>query len=170
MKILERYNTAVHASNLKPDNNSISSDLDVLGAVGLAAKAEPMGIALARMLSGGGDCGVVHIMADATFRRARTLGIKVNQLQAQNISKAVLAWFRDGRCNPCGGTGFKLIPNTPSLGGTCLACQETGKMPFEKQFRHEWRELALWLKNEVDRSQASAGVLAMKKLAPSLNI
>lgn len=170
MKILERYNTAIHASNLKPDNNTIHADLDVIGAAGLAARYEPMGIALARMLGGGGQGDVVAVMAEAAFKRARTLGVKASRVQAEDISKAVLAWFRDGRCNPCGGTAFKIIPGTPSLGDSCPVCKGSGKLLFEKQFRQDWRELACWLKGEVERSQANAGILAMKKIAPSLDL
>lgn len=170
MKVLERYNTAIHASSLKPDANTTYSDLDVIGAAGLAARYEPMGIALARMLGGGGQGDVIAVMAEAAFKRARTMGVKVNRIQADDISKAVIAWFRDGRCDPCGGTGFKIIPGTPSLGDDCPSCKGTGKLPFESQFRQEWQDLARWLRGEVERSQANAGILAMKKIAPSLDL
>lgn len=170
MKILERYNTAVHASSLKPDANTTYADLDVIGAAGLAARYEPMGIALARMLSGGGDGGVVEVMSAAGWRRARTLNVKLDRVQAKDIAKAVLAWFRDGRCDPCGGTGARIIPGTPSLGDDCPCCKGSGKLPFEAQFRQEWREIARWLSSEVERSQASAGQIAMRKIAPSLDL
>ena len=169
MKILERYNTAIYALTLKPDNNTTYADLDVIGAAGLAARYEPMGIALARMLAGGGQGEVITVMAAAAFKRARTLGVKANRIQAEDISKAVLAWFRDGRCDPCNGTTFKIIPGTPSLGDSCPVCKGTGKLLFEKQFRQDWRELASWLKGEVERSQANAGILAMEKIASALD-
>ena len=169
MKVLERYNTAIHASSLKPDASTTFSDLDVIGAAGLAARYEPMGIALARMLGGGGAGDVVSVMADAGWKRARTINVKLNHVQAKDIARAVLAWLRDGRCNDCGGTGYRIIPGTPSLGDDCPACKGTGKIPFEAQFRQEWREIARWLSHEVERSQANAGQIAMKKIAPMMD-
>ena len=170
MKILERYNTAIHASNLKPDNNTIHADLDVIGAAGLAARYEPMGIALARMLAGGGQGDVIAVMAEAAYSYSQKIkGGRVTRLQAEDISKAVLAWFRDGRCDPCKGTTFQIIPGTPSLGHACPACKGTGKLLFEKQFRQDWQQLAVWLQKEVQRSQANAGVIAMRKIAPTLD-
>lgn len=167
--ILERYSTAIHASTLKPDATTTYSDLDVIGAAGLAARYEPIGIALARMLSGGGDGQVIAIMARAAFEKSFSLRVKVTQVQAADISRAVIAWFRDGRCNSCGGTGYRVIPGTPSLGDDCPDCKGTGKIPFEPQFRQEWRDLARWLSSEVERSQAAAGQAAMAMLAPRLD-
>jgi len=171
MKILERYNTAIHTSNLNPDVTTTYSDLDVIGAAGLAARYEPMGVALARMLGGGGDSDVVAVMAEAAFIRSHSIkGGRLTRLQAVDISKAVLAWFRNGRCDPCGGTGGRIIPGTPSLGDDCPVCKGTRKIIFETQFRQEWREIARWLSSEVERSQINAGLIAMKKIAPTLNL
>ena len=171
MKVLERYNTAIHASSLKPDANTTYADLDVIGAAGMAARYEPMGIALARMLGGGGQGDVIAVMADAAFIRSHGIkGGRLTRLQATDIAKAVLAWFRDGRCDPCGGTGCRIIPGTPSLGDDCPVCKGAGKLPFEVQFRQEWRETARWLSSEVERSQANAGKIAMRKIAPTLDL
>lgn len=170
MKVLERYNTAIHASSLKPDASTTFSDLDVIGAAGLAARYEPMGIALARMLGGGGAGDVVAVMADAAYSRSHSIkGGRLTYLQATDIARAVLAWFRDGRCDPCGGTGYRMIPGTPSLGDDCPVCKGTGKLLFDVQFRQEWREIARWLSHEVERSQANAGQIAMKKIAPMMD-
>lgn len=171
MKVLERYNTAIHASSLKPDANTTYADLDVIGAAGLAARYEPMGIALARMLGGGGQGEVIEVMADAAFRRSQSIkGGRLTRLQAADISRAVMAWFRDGRCDPCGGTSYRIIPGTPSLGDDCPVCKGTGKLLFDKQFKPEWREVANWLRGEVERSQANAGQIAMRKIAPMLDL
>lgn len=169
MKVLERYNTAIHASSLKPDANTTYADLDVIGAAGLAARYEPMGIALARMLAGGGATCVIAEMTDAVHERSFRIKQRVTVAVAENIAKAVLAWWRDGVCHPCNGTGFELITGTPSLGGECKACSGSGKRAFDKEFRHEHRELARWLSDEVERSQVNAGQIAMKKIAPMLD-
>ena len=170
MRIIDRYATAIHASNLRPDDASTAADLDILGAAGLAAKYEPLGMALARMLSGGGRGQVLDVMADEAFSKSFSLRVRVSRPQAADIAKAVLAWFMHGVCLPCGGTGFARIKDTPSLGDECPHCKGTGKLPFDKQFRQDWRPLAQWLKDEIERSQANAGVIAMKKLAPKLDM
>lgn len=165
MKIFERYATAINASSLKPDPNSVHSDLDVIGAAGLAARYEPMGIALARML-GGGRGNAIEDMADAAYRRShRIKGGRLTRLQAEDMAKAVLAWIRNGRCTPCGGIGAMLIPGTPSLGDECNTCKGSGKLAFDTHFRQEWRDVADWLRGEVERSQANAGTMTMQKIA-----
>lgn len=170
MKILDRYNTAIHATSLKSEADTTWSDTDVLGAAGLAAKHLPLGIALARMLSGGGNGAVVKILTRAAYEQSYRCSIKPTLLEAESIAKAVLAWYTHGTCQPCGGTGFFRIRDTPSLGDECQHCGGTGKIPFDNQFRHEWRGVARWLQDEIGRAQAQAGQEAMRKLAPRLNL
>lgn len=169
MKILDRYNTAIHATSLKSESDTTWSDTDVLGAVGLAARHEALGIALARMLAGGGHGDVIAILAWEAFKRSHQVKPSVTRLQAEDISKAVLAWYRYGTCQPCGGTGFARIKDTPSLGDECKHCGGTGRIPFDQQFRHEHRELAQWLHDQIGKTQVKAGRLAMKKIAPLLD-
>lgn len=165
MKVLDRYSTAIHATSLKPEANTTWADLDVIAAAGLAARHEPLGIALARMLSGGGQGEVIAILTSEAYERSFRIKQRVTLLEAADISRAVLAWFSHGTCQPCGGTGFARIKDTPSLGDECQHCQGTGKIPFDKQFQHEHRELARWLHDQIGQTQARAGQQAMKKLA-----
>lgn len=171
MRILDRYHNACHSTNLRPDDRTTYADLDVIGAAGLAAKYEPMGIALARMLAGGGSGQVIAVMTEEAYVRSQSIkGGRLTRTQASDMSKAVLAWWRDGVCKPCAGTGFDLIPDTPSLGGECKACSGTGKMPFDQQFRHEHREIANWLSDQIRQCQSRAGVVAMMVIAPKLDL
>lgn len=169
MKILDRYNTAIHATSLKSEAPTTWSDADVLGAAGLAARHEPLGIALARMLAGGAQTDVVAILTTEAYERGFRIKHRVTMVQAGDMAKAVLAWYRHGTCQPCGGTGFKRIKDTPSLGDECSHCNGTGRIPFERQFRHEDRDLARWLHDQISRTQARAGQLAMQKIAPLLD-
>ena len=169
MKLLDRYNTAVHASNLKSEANTTWSDADVIGAAGLAARQEPLGIALARMLAGGGQGEVLRILTYEAYERGFRIKQRVTLVQALDLAKAVLAWYRHGTCQPCGGIGLMRIKDTPSLGGECQHCAGTGRIPFDKQFQHERRELARWLHDEIGRSQARAGQQAMRKISDSLD-
>ena len=170
MKLLERYSVAVHSDNLAVEEGTTWSDTDVLGAAGLAARHEGLGVALTRLFAGGKVQDVVDILSELAFKRARTLKVKVSQVQAQDLATAVLGWYRHGTCKPCGGVGYQRIAGTPKLGDQCGHCGGTGRLPFDKEFRGETRELARWLSGEIDRSQAAAGSAAMAMLAPRLDL
>ncbi len=167
MKMIERYSVAVNADNLKTDVRTTYGPTDVLGAVGIASLYEPLGVALARFFAGGGNGDLVNVMAKHALHRSKTIkGCRISKLQAHDIATSVIAWYLHGRCNDCGGTGFALIPDTPHLSDKpCKVCEGTGKLVFVRQFRHEWRELALWMKDEIERSQNAAAQIAMKKIA-----
>ena len=170
MRILDRYNTACHARSLKSEPGTTWSDTDVLAAAGIAARVEPLGIALARMLSGGGASGVISILAIEAYERGYRINQRVTPRQAGDIAMAVLAWYRHGTCQPCAGTGFKRIVDTPSLGDECGHCDGGGRLPFDKQFIHEHREIAIYLRDEIGRTQARAGQAAMRKIAPLFDL
>ena len=170
MKILDRYNTAIHASNLASDPLTTWSDTDVIGAAGLAARHEPLGIELARMLAGGGSGQVVAILTEEAHERSFRVRERITRVQAEDIARAVLAWYRHGTCQPCGGIGFPRIKGTPSLGDECAHCGGTGRIQFDSQFRQEWRQIARWLRDGIERTQANAGVIAMQKIAPKLDL
>ena len=174
MKMIDRYSTAMHAGNLASKPETTWSDTDVLGAMGLAARHEPLGVAIARMLYGGGQADVLAIIAEETFEQSfrmhsKRTQYKITRVQAEDIATAVLSWYRHGTCQPCGGTGFARIKDTPSLGSECKHCAGTRKVLFEKQFRHEWRELARWLHDQINQTQSRAGQVAMQKIAPTLS-
>lgn len=171
MRITERYASAVHATSLKSDPETYMSDTDVLGAMGLAARYEPLGVALARLLSGGGAASAIDTMAEDVYVRSHSVkGCRLSRVQARELAQAVLAWYRHGTCQPCGGTGFKRIANTPVNGDECNHCGGTGKIPFDRQFSADVLPLAQWLSSEIDRSQAAAAHAAMVALAPKLDL
>ncbi len=170
MKIIERYSAAVNSDNLSSDPRSTWGDSDVLGAAGLAARYEPLGVALTRLFADGKTEAVIVILSDMAFRRARTLKVRLSDVELTDLSKAVLGWYRHGICQPCGGTGYQLIPGTPALGDECHHCRGAGRLSFDSQFHAEVRELARWLSGEIDRSQVAAGRAAMMMLAPRLDL
>lgn len=170
MRVIERYTTAVNSGSLAVDERTTWSDSDVLGAAGLAARHQALGLALLRLFADDKPEQAVSMLSDMAFRRARTLKVKLSQVQAGDLAKAVLGWYRHGTCQPCGGTGFKVIPGTPALGDSCPHCGGTGKIPFDRQFPESVRELARWLSGEIDRSQVAAGRAAMAMLAPRLEL
>lgn len=173
-KVLDRYASAVHSSNLKSDPRTTYSDSDMCGAAGLAGKNKPLAMALARLFSGDNTAAheLVRIMAELVWNKKRHFGVEdFKRRTAEDMARAVLAWHRDGACRPCGGHGFELIPGTRTVGGTsCRACKGTAKVPFDKQFPLERLGMARWLLNEVERELADAGSAAMAKLAPRLEL
>ena len=169
-KLLERYSSAVNSSDLSVNPNTSWSDTDVLGAAGVAGKYEPLGVALTRLFADGKAQDSLTILADMAFKRARTLRLKLSRLQASDVSRAVLGWYRHGSCQACGGTGYRTIPGTPIQGDECPQCGGTGHIPFDIQFPQEVRGLARWLSGEIDRAQVAAGGAAMAILAPNLQL
>jgi len=168
--IIDRYSCAVHSTNLMQSPEITGSDVDVIGSFGFASKHEPLGVALARMLSGGGASSVVDTMAYLVFERGHRIKNRITDTQARDLAKAVLAWYRHGTCQPCGGTGYARIKNTPVNGAECTHCNGTGKILFDRQFAANILPLAQWLSAEIERSQAAAGYAAMVALAPKLDL
>ncbi|KWT72247.1 MULTISPECIES: hypothetical protein [unclassified Variovorax] len=171
MKILDRYASAIRSSNLKSDPRSTMSDTDVLGAMGLAAKHEPLAAALQRLFCGDNSAAVqiVEILSDEAWKQARGMRVKLNRVQALDMARVCLAWHRDGTCKPCGGHGVTLIPGTRTLGTQkCKPCQGEGKVSFERQLPAPQRELARWLISRMEECQSRAGPEAMKKLRETM--
>ncbi|MDN8612778.1 hypothetical protein [Variovorax ginsengisoli] len=177
MKVTDRYASAVRSSCLTVDERTTFSDTDVLGAMGLAARAltsegHPLAVALERLFAGdnGASIEIVEVLATMIRGKAPALRLKLTTTQAVDMARACLAWHRDGVCRPCGGHGTLVIPGSRTLGvQQCKPCRGHGKIPFERQFRVEWRDLAAWLVAEMEREQGRAGPAAMKALAPRLD-
>lgn len=170
MSLTERYSSAVHATSLTSDPATYMSNTDVLGAMGLAGKHYPLGVALARLLEGGGAGDAIDSLAEMIFRRARTERVELTAIGANDIAKAVIAWHRHGTCQPCGGTGYARIVNTPMTGEQCPHCHGTRKIPLESNFGPALRGLAHWASSEIEYHIARAGDAAMRKLAPRLDL
>lgn len=145
---------------------------DVVGAVGLAGKRHKLATALLRLFVGDNHAArdIVHLMAGMAVGKAYRLGNELGRVEAEDLSRAVLAWHRDSRCKPCGGLGLLKMPGTPHLSGTaCSHCRGSGRIPFDMQFRMDRLEVARWLASEVEREQAIAGREAMRKLNARLS-
>lgn len=170
MTIIDRYASAIRSSNLGSKPETSQSDSDVLGAAGLAAKRSPLAMGLQRLLAGDNHASaqIVQMLAGMAWDRARRDGVKMRQVQSEDVAQKVLEWCRDGRCKRCGGHGFRLIPGTPALSSdACPQCQG-GKVHFNRQFSMEFLGVALWLRDQVERDMAMAGPAMMKALAESM--
>ena len=172
MKIANRYASAINASNLKSDPKTTYSPTDVLGAYGLAARHHPLGVALQRLFVDGkaGDC--VDLMAKMARDYSFRIKARLSPFQSQRIAQKVLAWYRHGVCEECGGTGKEVIlePKPHLSDEDCRHCYGVGRRPFAPNFTAETLEVAIWLKDEVSMHQALAGKAAMMAIAPSLEL
>lgn len=193
--IKARYARAVNSGNLlvrsakhtADEANTVLGDPEVLGAYGLADRnltrghdgqgrsftPAPLAVSLERLFSGDHRAAhaIVRILAGEAFKEARRHRIQLSQVQAHDMGCAVLAWFQNGTCQPCGGRGFPLIPDSPVQSAhECEHCGGEGKIPFRKQFRQEWKDLADWLKDQMERESGRAAPAAMKTLADRMTL
>lgn len=186
-----RYATAVHARSLKPDPLSVSSDLDVLGAYGLAGrqleegyvrtgegagydiKPAPLAVPLERFFSGDRKAAhsIIAELARMAVEHSWRLRVKLGQASAHDMACACLAWHTDGRCRKCGGHGYDKIPGTTTVGThECGTCRGAGKIPFEPQFPEKWVLIARFLVVEMERASGISGQRAMSALAKRLDL
>ena len=102
MKIIDRYNSAVRSSNLKSGPSTTASDTDVLGAMGLAAKRNPLAIALTRLLTGDNSASseIVRILAASLKGKAKRDGPAMKWVECEDMARGVLAWQAAGRPLP----------------------------------------------------------------------
>ena len=196
MAIIDRYASAVRSSNLKhtseldksADEESPVSDADVIGAMGIADRRlsegldgkgnpiyekHPLSVPLERLFTGDNAAAaeIVRILTDIVRGKALAMRIHLTPVQAKDMARATLGWFRHNACKVCGGHGFKIIPGTKTLGDSrCHPCNGTGKVQLEMAFRAEQRELVRWVMTKLEREAGQAGPAAMKALAPSLDL
>lgn len=171
-QLLDRYASAIRSSHLRSEAGRVT-DVDVLGAAGIAAKRSALPMALARLFVGDARAAdeIVGILSALLRDRSMHTAPDLKRTQADDIARAVLAWHRDGVCKPCGGHGYERIDGTPALSEReCGACQGTGRRLFERQFRAAWRPHARWLLSVVEVEMSEAGPAAMRALAPSLEL
>lgn len=177
-KIENRYASAVRSSNMRSKPGTEMSDSDVIGAAGLAARRNELAISLMRLFSGDNREAhhVVRVLSEMAWGKAKAEHVKLKRAQADDMARAVLAWFRDGRCDVCRGHGYKVVGGKLGEGravlsdAACSACKGTRKLPFDTQFAIERRLIARWLLSEVERQLAVAGAEAMKALGARMDV
>jgi hypothetical protein len=171
-QVLNRYSSAINSSNLKSRAETTWSDTDVLAAMGLAARSHPLGAALSRMFVDGKPERVVAMLATMARDRSYKVRERLTEHQAREMAQKVLAWYRHGICVECGGTGKEIVYEPkPHLSETdCQPCSGSGRRPFEPSFTHDHRDIAIWLRGEIERHQGYASVAAMRLIAPMLDL
>lgn len=189
MSFQDRYARSINSSNLKSADNKGDlgmsyTDCDALGAMGLADRAlqtplpgkrpaVPLAAPLERLFAGDNRAArsIVEFLAESAWKQARAIRVaQFRRPEAKDMAQKCLAWHRDGVCKQCGGHGFSLIPGTKTLSERdCPAC-DAGRLPFEKQFPIDRRELARWVVKQMTQAASYAGPEAMKFLAGRANL
>lgn len=183
MKITERYSSAVNSSNLKSDPKTVMSDTDTLAAYGIADRRlsqgedqfskHPLAVPLERLFAGDNAAAgvIIQILGGIIRHKAKAMRVRMTETQATDMAKAILGWFRKPACPVCNGHGFRLFDSAPSLTNQeCFPCNGTGKVPLERLFREEWRELVRWAIAKMELESGMAGPAAMRALAPMLDL
>jgi hypothetical protein len=183
MHIQDRYASAVHSNNLRGRPDTTCSDTDVLGAMGIADRRlcageghfskHPLAVPLERLFAGDDSAAgeIIRILAEIIRGKAKALRIRMTEVQGADMARVTLGWFRHPACQVCHGHGFKIIPNTTTLGDSrCRPCNGTGKVLLEQAFRVEQRELVGWVMAQMEREAGMAGPAAMRALAPMLEL
>lgn len=175
--IAARYARAIGSGNLKSDARTTSSDSDVLGAAGLAAKKYPVAIGLERLFVGDGRAAadIVALLADDVWIHARKSHKKLRRAEAVLLAQAVLAWCRGGTCTSCGGHGYAIL-GTLGTGravvsdNECPACRGTKKVLFEPAFTTRELPHAYWLRERIEALLCFAGPAIMRKMAEDMEL
>jgi hypothetical protein len=188
MKIHDRYASAIHSSNLKTREETTMSDTDVLGAMGIADRRlsegldhagkpafdrHPLSVPLERLFAGDSAAAgvIVSLLTNTIMGKANAMRVDLTEVQAKDMARVTLGWFRNNACRVCGGHGFRIIPGTKTLGDSkCQPCEGSGKIPLERGFRHNQRELVRWVMSHLEREAGQAGPAAMRALSSKMDL
>lgn len=166
----ERYVRAASSSHLAPGGDG-RTDLDVLIAAGLAAKAEPkriFALKVQRMAETGdwseGHGVVEHYDATLNGYLSRKGRRPMPKPARRELVVAVLRWYMDQKCHYCGGTGKIAQEGTGGrLTHVCDGCHGSGVRPLSRAVPHAYAKHALWLVDEINQHSREA-VKQMRKL------
>ena len=131
MTILDRVASAETSKNLAHKREFC--DVDVIGAVGMAAIQNPEHLAIWRVkyLNDIADIPAAKRIFILWARRAM-MRRGVNPAGASRLGVQTLTQWLDEVCNACDGQKYLRIEKTPSLSAkACPKCQGTGKNPIK---------------------------------------
>ena len=129
----DRYASAVCSSSLTPDADSSLAPLDVLGAAGLAARREPLGMLLQRLRAC--PTPVAQSVAGAALAERLRGAVRKRQVRRDGVDSEViaaeaLAWWLDPTCLSCGGVKFQ-ARDARLTARHCPACGGSGLRELE---------------------------------------
>ncbi|MEO8807916.1 MAG: hypothetical protein ABI433_17685, partial [Burkholderiaceae bacterium] len=159
----ERYARASGSSNLAPGGEG-RTDLDILLAAGLAARARPERIAalrVQRMIDAQDMRDIYSVVEYYDTEVAQHLSRKgrkqIPKDARRTLIVAIVNWMMRTECGYCGGTGVVAREGTAGrLTDTCDACHGSGVKPLSRAVPHAHARTALWLVDEINQSAREA--------------
>lgn len=137
-------------------------DVDFIRAAGMVSQKNPLGMALFRLKYS-------DVAGEAMFCRnglADLLVIRRRKIrnEALEIAERVLVHHLSDRCDHCGGTGYQVIPGTPTLSDqACPVCKGQGVLKLVTQSDDE-----LWLQGQIALLESEAAGAVMRKLRDAM--
>lgn len=154
--VAEQYLSATNSTNLKVKEHGC--DADKLLAAGYAVGGDParmLALQLWRMRATGSTQGfepVADVLDAWANSRLIRKGKRVGKHTRQAVRKTMW-WWLNPICPSCDGRGHPVIPDTPVLDDTrdCPDCLGTGHSSLERLVSEQQREMALEIRDELDR-------------------
>lgn len=145
----DRYASAVCSSSLTPDADSSLAPLDVLGAAGMAARREPLGMLLQRLRAC--PTPVAQSVAGAALAERLRAAVRKRQVRrdgadSEVVAAEALAWWLDPTCLSCGGVRFQ-ARDARLTARHCGVCSGSGVRPLESR----GTDAAHWVIDEISR-------------------
>ena len=152
---------------------SLRIDTDTLAALGIAAKRQPLGVALIHSAYSGEDIDTQLATTVALAyceRMARRWSLRGNDRYWQRFAEVVVRHWQHPECPQCTGLKFNRIPGTPMLGDTtCTHCGGTGvarypKVGGESLAKRPWRDRVNEVIGYLEQQQQQAEDIVRKVL------
>ena len=161
MSLHERVASSQMSSNLRESRTGLG-DVDILRASGMVSKRNPLGMSLFRLKYAEIESEIPFCLAELSKLVMDKRGLDKDK--ARRVASRVLAHYLGDRCDDCGGTGYTLIPGTPTLSDApCPVCKGQGILKFDSKNQDE-----LWLQAEISFIETAAAADIMMKLRDAM--
>lgn len=129
----DRYASAVRAVDLTPRPRSSLAPVDVLGAAGMAAQRQPLGMLLQRLRAESTPAArwvATEALAERLAQAVRKRVLRRDGQDSRVIAAQALDWWLDPTCLTCGGVKFK-ARDARLTTKPCWACAGSGCRALE---------------------------------------
>lgn len=159
--VAEAYSKARQTSNLRSDPRTAMSAADVLLATGWTAQHHEAAMLL-WSLAFNGRTSAKHALVDLLAKRLTEQMIRTREKgDPWRITREVLAWYMENRCQICGGEGHAIVLDTITRSDVvCPHCQGTGKHIALPRI-----ESYAWLAAHIAKMESYAAGCVMARLA-----
>jgi cytochrome c5 len=141
-----------------------SCDADIVTAMGIVARKNPLGVAVLRAQCEQSELNLIALQEaqKTAWKLAEKAAHARNPEWWKRFSIAAVSHWIDPNCKVCHGRRFDPIPGAPALSATtCQACRGTGvkrapRILSERMDRKPWSEIWQAVQTRLETRQASA--------------